>query len=1181
MNTYTYQVGGSLINNAPSYVERSADIELYQALRQGEFCYVLNCRQMGKSSLLVRTKHRLEKEGFKCSTVDMTNIGSENITPTQWYKGIVTDLWRGFKLIGKFNLKSWWQEGEDISLVQKLSYFIDELLTLFSEEQLIIFIDEIDSVLSLDFSVDDFFAVIRYCYNQRAIQPKYKRLTFAIFGVATPSDLIQDPQRTPFNLGKAIELQGFNIEEVDSLIKGFSELISHPEIIMKEIIFWTGGQPFLTQKICNLITNFKLETHAQLATLTQGNEVFWIANIIKEYLIENWESQDEPEHLRTIRDRILYNQQLAGALLGIYQQILQGIEVRNDDSKEQIELLLSGLVVKKTGFLTIKNRIYAAVFNLDWVEKQLANLRPYSQTFDAWLASQQTDDSRLLRGQALVDAQTWAWDKSLTNLDHQFLAKSAELEKKEQELILAAERAKNIEMQLNEQQKNARSQKILLVIISTAFLTAVSMGGISFWLYRQSRQSEILAKISEIKALVSSSQGRFKSHQQLESLVDAIKARREWQKLNLNYPLNHKYPELEQLTNNVLHQASYGAQEINRLSGENLSFIWDVSWSPDGEMIVIPNRDQVWLWQKNGKLLRKFTGHTSTVFTVAFSPDGTMIASGSIDNSVKFWSLDGEELANISVNAQVQTIAFSPDGKLLAIGMNDGSLGLWNLAEKKLTIIKAHQLNLYKVLFTPDGKKIVTGSFDGSAKLWSREGKKLVTFNRGEDAVRGLAISPDGKLLATGGNNKKIEIWSLDGKKINAFAGQYSVIAITFNPDGKTIAAASWDKVVKMWSLDGKDLGTLEGHEAAVWAIAWSPNGKILATGSLDSTVNFWQLQNPLFTVLQGHQLNLTSAAVSPNGKLIATTGWDYVINIWENNGKLIRSWKAHEHGITSLLFSPDGQYLASGSADQTIKIWKINGTLIATLSGHTAAVENIALSADGQILASVGFDQTLRLWKRDNQKPFSFQLQKTILAHREPVVGLSFSPDGQMLATASYDKTVRLWNREGKLLKDLIGHNGQVFDVAFSPDGKLIASLSDDLTIRLWQSNGKFIKTLVQSKSRLNRLKFSPDGKMIGVATEGEDNTVTLWNLDGKLIKKLYGHLGLVYSLTFSPDGNSIVSVSGDRTAIIWDLPKIFALNELEYACNWARNYLQNNQELSQNDSLREKTYTRNLCDN
>jgi len=60
-------------------------------------------------------------------------------------------------------------------------------------------IDEIDSILSLPFSSDDFFAVIRFFYNQKAIAPEYPRINFAIFGVATPSSLIRDKQRVLFN----------------------------------------------------------------------------------------------------------------------------------------------------------------------------------------------------------------------------------------------------------------------------------------------------------------------------------------------------------------------------------------------------------------------------------------------------------------------------------------------------------------------------------------------------------------------------------------------------------------------------------------------------------------------------------------------------------------------------------------------------------------------------------------------------------------------------------------------------------------------------------------------------------------------------------------------------------------------------------------------------------------------
>jgi adenylate cyclase len=485
MISHGYQVGGSLTSDAPSYVEREADEELYQSLKSGDFCYILNSRQMGKSSLLLRTRYRLEQEGFKCTTVDMTNIGSEYITPSQWYKGFVGELWSGFNLVKKINLKTWWQEQEDISLVQRLSRFISDILLVeFPSERLFIFIDEVDSILNLDFSVDDFFSLIRFCYNQRGHNPEFKRVTFAICGVATPSDLIQDKKRTIFNIGKAIELRGLTLDRIQPLMQGLEVKFDNAQVIIQEILALTSGQPFLTQKLCQLVIDSSSEKIGNNLTnnlmTTPGTEANWIKKIVNSRIIERWEFQDEPEHLQTIKNRLLSNEEIAAYLLGIYQQILQGDDVVADNSREQIELLLSGLVVSEQGKLKVKNKIYQEVFNLGWVAKQMENLRPYAQNIKVWIACNQQDESQLLQGIMLQQALAWAENKRLSDIDYRFLAASQELATRELESDLAAEkRARRIEQEkakfalkaaekahqlLGEARKNAKfnAQKIRL-----------------------------------------------------------------------------------------------------------------------------------------------------------------------------------------------------------------------------------------------------------------------------------------------------------------------------------------------------------------------------------------------------------------------------------------------------------------------------------------------------------------------------------------------------------------------------------------------------------------------------------------------------------------------------------------------------------------------------------------------
>ena len=186
-----FKVGGSLRYGHPTYITRKADRDIYDALRQKEFCYVLNSRQMGKSSLRVRTMKTLTNEGFKCVAIDLGILG-RFATAEQWYGGLAAELWRKLRLTpGIDDDLNWWRSHSQLSALSRFSRFIDDILLIKCDRDIVIFLDEIDNIINLDFR-DEFLILIRNCYEKRVEAPQYSRLTFCLLGVATPSNLRSD-----------------------------------------------------------------------------------------------------------------------------------------------------------------------------------------------------------------------------------------------------------------------------------------------------------------------------------------------------------------------------------------------------------------------------------------------------------------------------------------------------------------------------------------------------------------------------------------------------------------------------------------------------------------------------------------------------------------------------------------------------------------------------------------------------------------------------------------------------------------------------------------------------------------------------------------------------------------------------------------------------------------------------
>lgn len=394
-----YVTGGTLRPDAPSYVDREADRDLWRRLLEGEFCYVLTSRQMGKSSLMVRTVKRLRDEGVSVAVLDLTAIG-QNLTIDQWYDGLISRL--GQQLDLEDELLEFWEAHPELGPLQRWVTALEKVVLEKITTRVVIFVDEIDIVRSLPFSTDEFFAAIREAYNRRSREPMFNRLAFGLLGVAAPTDLIRDTRMTPFNIGHRIELHDFTSEEAAPLARGLGPDAETAQGLLQRVLYWTGGHPYLTQRLCRALAESvnnptaddagrppplslgEAETPPPISVPEAATEespdvpvppiipTSRTVDDLAHKLFLSRQARERDDNLIFVRERLLRSEQDVPSLLYLYRRIWRGQSVADDETNPLITILrLSGIALGHNGYLKVRNRIYQSVFDPAWIQTNM------------------------------------------------------------------------------------------------------------------------------------------------------------------------------------------------------------------------------------------------------------------------------------------------------------------------------------------------------------------------------------------------------------------------------------------------------------------------------------------------------------------------------------------------------------------------------------------------------------------------------------------------------------------------------------------------------------------------------------------------------------------------------------------------------------------------------------------
>ncbi len=338
------------------------------------------------------------------------------------------------------------------------------------------------------------------------------------------------------------------------------------------------------------------------------------------------------------------------------------------------------------------------------------------------------------------------------------------------------------------------------------------------------------------------------------------------------------------------------------------------------------------------------------------------------------------------------------------------------------------------------------------------------------------------------------------------------------------------------------------GHPSAVRYGALTADGKYLLSVGRDHAVKLWDVGSAL--ELGTLQADAPAAlALSPTDSIYAMAETDGSVSIWSlTDHRLLQrllcpSIQVRENQAgapqwqSKLTFSSDGQVLAARLSDGSLAIWEVTGGHLLGVLPSTgkppSSIEEVAISADDKQLISLSGTQ-VTVWSIGAAQPVrTFQISTGPFEN-----AAALSADGTTLALGDL-RGGALWNVvSGLKIGELSGLDSSIQAIAFSPGGDQIALATLDHTIRIWDVSSLHEQNIISNHgSEIAWIAFSHDGNSV-LSSSGDDTAVYRWDvITGTEIGKFEGYSAGTPYTEFSADGKSLLLSTMRAGLFRWDL--------------------------------------------